>query len=72
MSMEITRVSQLSGKAHSIVIDLDEEDFFNRYKRWERGEYIQDAFDVLSPAEREFIKTGITDKEWQEMVGKEE
>lgn len=35
-------------------------------KRWQ-GEYIQDCFPTLSPAEREQIMTGIHPKCWDEM-----
>ena len=36
---------------------------------WDHGVPIQDAMPNLTPDEREFIKTGITPKEWDEMFG---
>ncbi len=46
-------------------IDLDPEDYF----AWKNGEKnIQDAMPYLTPDEREFLMTGITAKEWDEMV----
>lgn len=36
-------------------------------QRWNNGLYIQEALGFLSPGEREFIKTGITPDEWDEM-----
>jgi hypothetical protein len=40
--------------------------------RWDRGELIQDVFPNLTADEREFIKTGITPEDWNEMVGETE
>jgi len=34
---------------------------------WEKGELIQNVFHHLTPDEREFIKTGITPDEWDQM-----
>jgi hypothetical protein len=35
---------------------------------WKSGEkLLQDAFPRLSPSDREFIKSGITDEEWDEL-----
>lgn len=36
------------------------------------GAYIQTAFSYLSAGEREFIMTGINDKEWDEIFTQEE
>jgi len=35
---------------------------------WESGTMVQVAFPTLSPADREFIMTGITDEVWQERM----
>jgi len=37
-----------------------------------QGELIQDVFPHLTPDEREFIQTGITPEDWNEMVGETE
>lgn len=36
------------------------------------GKHIQDAFPFLTDNEREFILTGITAEEWDELFGEEE
>ena len=41
-------------------LDITEE----QIQKWQQGELIQNAFPNLSASEREFIKTGITDEEW--------
>jgi len=35
--------------------------------RYHNGALLQDAFPELTPAEREFIHTGIVDSEWQNL-----
>ena len=60
--MLITRVSPFSGKTHMMEIDITEE----QLDEWEDGKLIQYAMPNLTPEEREFIKTGITPKEWDE------
>lgn len=62
----VTRTSMLSGITRTITITFDVED----YKAWDNGsKLIQDAFPYLTSGEREFIKTGITDEEWDEAFG---
>ena len=42
-----------------------------QYRDWLRGVPIQDAMPNLTPNEREFIMTGITPEEWNEIFGGE-
>tara|TARA_R100000773_G_C4199947_1_gene102780 strand:- start:762 stop:974 length:213 start_codon:yes stop_codon:yes gene_type:complete len=69
----------LTGKKHSMNIDVTEE----QISSWEAEQdrisplyfsrrLIQDAFPNLSADEREFIKTGITPEEWDNMCQEEE
>lgn len=68
--MLITRKSPLSGKENTIDVPIDPEQYHKwnntnvRYRR-----YIQDEFPTLSAELREFIKTGITPEEWNNMFG---
>jgi len=59
--MEITRVSMFSGIKRTKIIDITQE----QYDNWLNGENIQVVAPHLSPADREFIITGVTDEEWQ-------
>ena len=43
-------------------MDIDVTD--EQLQDWREGTAIQDAMPNLTPDEREFIKTGITPKEW--------
>ena len=55
----------------SIVVNASIMQMEEGWHRWiEMGNMIQDAFQFLSSNEREFIMTGITATEWDEMFGK--
>ena len=66
--MKITRVSPFSNKKTTLEIDVTARQIAS----WEKGELIQDAMPNLTPAEREFIKMGITPDEWDEIFGDDE
>jgi hypothetical protein len=59
--MTITRISQLSGVTRTRDLPVT-EDQMSRFQGG--GETIQDIFPQLSSSDREFLKTGITDEEW--------
>ena len=63
--MKIKRVSPITGKINVMDLDVVTEQIV----RWEKGELIQDVFPKLTADEREFIKTGITPEDWNEMFG---
>ena len=54
--MKITRTSPLTGNTATAQISA-----------WEDGELAQSAFPDASPSEREFIMSGYTDFDWDEM-----
>ena len=63
--MKITRVSPFSNKKSTLEIDVTARQIAS----WEKGELIQDAMPNLTPADREFIKTGVTPDEWDYIFG---
>lgn len=63
--MLITRTSKLSGITRTLDLDITQQQLLD----YERGMKIQFAFSNLTPAEREFFMTGITDEEWNAMFG---
>lgn len=63
--MTITRKSPLTGITRSKEINVTEEQIL----AWEMGKLIQDAMPQLSADEREFVKTGITGEEWDQLFG---
>ena len=65
--VNVTRVSKISGRTHTMRIKISPKEFRRGYNLAESGMYIQDAFPTLSIDEREFIKTGITPEEWEKV-----
>lgn len=61
--MLIERKSIFSGNVN--VMDIDVTPM--QVASWEQGELVQNAMPNLSADEREFIMTGITPAEWNEM-----
>jgi hypothetical protein len=68
-TVEVVRHSQITGVENIMTLDMSPEEYEVRWTRWKNGEYIQDAFNNLSAGEREFIMTGITPEEWDDMFG---
>jgi hypothetical protein len=62
--MKIVRTSQVSGITRTMDLDVTEE----QLALYSLGQVaIQDCFPGLSADEREFIKTGITAEEWDQV-----
>ena len=66
--MEVTKTSVHSGITRTLDLDVT----FEEIAAWQAGELIQVAMPRLNADEREFIKTGITSQEWQEIFPPEE
>jgi hypothetical protein len=59
----------ITGKIHTMELDVTSEQLL----AYERGDkLLQDAFPQLDDGEREFIKTGITQHEWDEFIAGDE
>ena len=64
--MIITKESCLTGKMNTMDLPVTEE----AIRDWvETGVLLQNAFPHLTPAEREFIKSGCTQEEWTAVFG---
>jgi hypothetical protein len=62
--MIITNMSKVSGKIRSMDLPVTEE----QMTRYSTGRFtLQGCFPDLTPNEREFIKSGITADEWEEI-----
>lgn len=66
--MLIMRISMLSGEVNEMDLDITPAQL-ESYELF--GVLLQDAFPNITPAEREFIKTGITPEEWDEYFGED-
>tara|TARA_R100000306_G_C4367931_1_gene138556 strand:- start:1198 stop:1398 length:201 start_codon:yes stop_codon:yes gene_type:complete len=60
--MLLTRQSKLTGQVHSMELPIT----IDQLNKWEGGGLIQEVFPDLTPAQREFIMTGITEHEWDD------
>ena len=67
--MIITRKSMVSGIERSMDLPVTEAQL-ERY--YEEGLLLQNAFPNLTPGQREFLKTGITQAEWVDIFGEDE
>lgn len=66
--MQITRKSNLTGIERTQEIPVTPD----QLRSWKEGALIQRAMPNLTPSQREFIMTGITDEEWDEAFQDEE
>ena len=60
--MRITKTSILTGKTHTLEIDITQE----QIDAWQGGELIQRVMSHLGSDEREFLISGTTQAEWDE------
>jgi len=62
--MKITRTNPFNGDINTLDLDVT----FEQVEAYFEGKMlVQDAFPHLTPSEREFIKTGITEEYWDKM-----
>ena len=66
--MNVTRKSILSGEMNTLFIEGLTQDMLDS---WENGALIQEALVGIPQELREFIMSGITPDEWDEMIGPE-
>lgn len=65
-TLKVTRKSTLTGNTNTLELAITEE----QLALYEAGGILlQNAFPHLSAPEREFIKSGITPQEWEEIFG---
>lgn len=67
--MYITKISQLTGVAHTMDINITESELIRIENRRESGELIQNIVPNLSMTDREFLMTGVSNEEWVRMFG---
>ena len=66
--MLIERTSMVTGITRSMELPITKE----QWAAFQNGALVQNAFPHLSPDEREFIITGITKEEWDDIFRDEE
>ena len=63
--MLVTKQSAISGKMNSIELPITEAQLMAH----RNGELVQNVFPNLSVEEREFLVSGISPKEWNDLFG---
>jgi len=66
--MKITKVSVITGELHTMDLPITHDQLL----LWHSGEFIQNVFPDLTPSQREFLMTGITEEEWQKYMTDDE
>lgn len=66
--LRITRKSPLTNTTNTMILDVTARELFD----WLTGSLIQDACPRLNQSEREFLKTGYTDEDWNNIFKEEE
>ena len=69
--MKITIQSDISGKVNTLEIDITEDQLYKVKHRRELGLKIQDIVPDIPKDQREFLMTGITNEEWNEVFPKQ-
>ena len=62
--MQISKRSMATGELNTMVLDITQD----QIHAWQGGMLVQDAMPQLSADEREFLMTGMTPAEWNEMM----
>jgi hypothetical protein len=66
--MKITKTSPLTKIPTTLNLPITQEQLTN----WQRGMLIQDAMPNLTPSEREFLLTGYTSEDWNQLFPPDE
>ena len=70
---QLTKKSSVSGNLNTIIIDMEYSVFLEKYRIWNsKIHLIQDVFPELNSDEREFIISGTTKDECDDLFGEEE
>lgn len=64
----VTRISEVSGIERTMELQISPE----QEAAYHSGTNIQHAFPNLTPEQREFYKTGVTDEEWNSLFPEED
>ena len=67
-----TCISLVGPGDKSIFVDATLEQVNQAWYNWMNGKFVQDAFPFMNVDQREFIMTGITSSEWEEIFAEKE
>lgn len=64
--IRFSKVCRVTKETYEVVVP------YQSYRTWRAGHMIQDAMPDLTPDQREFILSGMTPAEFDQLVGEEE
>lgn len=66
--IEVTKISPITGRSLTRMMDITQDQWF----MWQHGELIQRAMPHLSADDREWLMSGCTPEDWEEMFSGQE
>jgi len=66
-TVTVASVSPFSGSRNEMILSISYDEWKVAYAKWNAGALIQDAFPMLDAGEREFLMTGITPDQFDNM-----
>jgi hypothetical protein len=66
-TVTVVAESPFSGSRNEMIFSISPSEWNVAYAKWNDGALIQDAFSMLNDGEREFIITGITPAQFDNM-----
>lgn len=57
-----------SGNVHTMELPIEEEEYQQGMKMYQEGFLLKSIFPLLSDDQREFMVTGMTREEWEELA----
>lgn len=69
--LKLTRTSAFTRRRNTMVLPITAEDY-RRFQEPGARPSIQDFFPNLAPDQREFLLTGVTPEEWNDVFGDDE
>lgn len=70
--IKVNRRSMATGNMNTMELPLTEQDLMGGEYERAYGKLIQDVYPQLNPDQREFLISGSTPEEWEEMFGGDE
>ena len=66
-TVTVASVSPFSGSRNEMILSISYDEWKVAYDKWTSGTLIQNAFPTLDDGEREFLMTGITPDQFDNM-----
>tara|TARA_R110000751_G_scaffold162385_1_gene268878 strand:- start:219 stop:476 length:258 start_codon:yes stop_codon:yes gene_type:complete len=67
----VVTLKNMKGKEVTKNLPISDTELLEGFRKYNQGQYIQDAFNTLDSSDREFLLTGLSDAEWAD-IGEDE